>query len=143
MKTKNKQCEYVGWTGRRICPHPATKPLKLNGHPIMWYCPTHAKEIHGFLTTNKAYNNQRANTTSAINRAAKRAHRRQRLQQILTGIQPATSGQLTAYAKALETSVRTIREDLAHLQNTGVITSHYKNTGAHGRTREWTTISRD
>lgn len=140
---KTKQCEYVGHTGRRQCPKPATVPLTLNGHPIMYYCPDHAKEIHSFLTTSHPDNVRRVEAITRASILARTRHaeqRRERIIKILEAIQPATSGQLTRYAKALGTTQRTMMVDLNRLEKDKRITGYFKAQGVHGRTREWRLI---
>ena len=131
-------CEYVGYTGFRHCLCPGVKPLRMNGKPVMWYCPRHADEIRYFLNHNAKPSNtpsKLAITRSREQRERDRVHRRGRLHSILASIQPASSGQLAKYAKALGTTTRTIRGDLTHLTKQGLVTSEYKNRG--GRTRIW------
>jgi len=137
MKKQKHECEYAGHTGRGKCPRPGVIPLKMNGHPLIWYCPKHASEIHDFLTHTSKWN-KLSNLKPKKNRDLEREKRRHRLHQILETIQPATSGALAAYAKALGTTPRTIRDDLTFLTKKGLATS--QNTPLNGgRTREWRT----
>ena len=137
----NHQCEYCGFTGHAKCPNKAIIPLRINNHPWLWYCPNHARIIHDFLkgtpprTQTQAWHN---NTASIIGRQTARDKRRKRLLQILATIQPTTSGRITKYAKALDTTPRTIRNDLTHFKKQGLATSEYNNKG-NGRTQEWRT----
>lgn len=139
VKTKHK-CEYVGCTGRRQCPRPGIIPLRINGHPWIYYCPAHAKEIREFLTDKKYATNQQANKATREQRHTQTQKRRQRLHQLIKMKQPINTGALTAYAKALATTPRTIRKDLTHLTKNELIKSEYYNH--NGRTRVWRTIKK-